>query len=866
MVIESPNEATFAWIAWSDPGTYELFQNNSMIEEGDWHGSGAFKLHLLDLPDGLYNYTLSINDQANEIVRNQKFILVPGYLLVTPPESPQNLVIDISENSIELDWEAPVFDGNLPVIGYNVYRGSRPGALTLLAELGVVFNYTDNSITIGTINIYAVHAVNALGEGLPSNIVSNLESHNPIVINSNEDFQTQGWPGDGTEENPFMISGLNITSSLTCISISNVNVFVEIEGCIFANNPNEYHYGTFGIYLENVTNINIKASYTSRKERGIYFTRSADCTVNGTYIDAEYQGVCIENSRGMNVTDTTMKNENGWFGYGIYIWQSRDAYVSNCTFFDIDNGIFIDSSILCQISDCDFSRVYQGIILYDSASCLVYACTMTDLGGAGIRLRESVNCAFSNITLIGDGVSISGNNITTWNHMFNNVTIDHKLLGFFFDTVGATINATKYSQLFIVYCQEVSVEGHYDANMSYGMHVAFSDGLQIIDVSLSELILENTTNSRVYNITSIGKSGDIIISLCEDLLFENLTFQREYWQWGRIRFTDSDRITIRDSIIRTRDDAISLYGTNDCVLEKLVIDFNWRGIFIDFSRNCTIRNVTLASPWSAYGITLEYSTDSLLEDVTLIFCGVEIIGYELEHWIHTFNNVTANGKQLGYFYQVEYRTIEGNDYAQLFIVDSHDIVVQNASFSNITMGLQFAYSDNCRVTDVELSDLFGYAPNLFSCESIIIENLSFHDNSNPFIIQTSSDILIHHSQFNDSYGGIDVSVSSLNCTIVENSFENADTAIRISDSIGCSISRNSIINGWRGFALYGLELSYITDNQIVDCYEGIRLQYSTNNYVTNNTVRRVYRGLRIVGGQENQITNNRIFDCSSIGI
>jgi parallel beta-helix repeat protein len=598
LLIESPIEATFAWIVWSDPGTYELFQNNSMIEEGDWLGSGAFKLQLLDLPDGLYNYTLSINDQANEIATNQKFILVPDYLLVTPPESPQNLVIAISENSIELDWEAPVFDGNLPVIGYNVYRGSRPGAFTLLVELGVVFNYTDNSITIGTINIYAVHAVNALGEGLPSNIVSNLESHNPIVISSNEDFQTQGWPGDGTEENPFRISVLNITSNLTCINISNVNVFVEIEGCIFVNNPDEYHYGTFGIYLENVTNTNIRASYTSGKDRGIFFTQSTNCTVNDTFIDGQYQGICIENSRGINVTDTTMKNEYGWFGYGIYIWQSRNAYVSNCTFFDIDNGIFIDSSILCQISDCDFSLVYQGIFLYYSASCLVYACTMTDLGGAGIR--------------------------STWNHMFNNVTIDNKLLGFFFDTVGATINATKYSQLFIAYCQEVSVEGHYDANMSYGMHVAFSDGLQIIDVSLSELILENTTNSRVYNITSIGKSGDIIISLCEDLLFENLTFQREYWQWGRIRFTDSDRITIRDSIIRTRDDAISLYGTNDCVLEKLVIDFNWRGIFIDFSRNCTIRNVALTSTWSAYGITLEYTTESILEDVTLIFCGVEV--------------------------------------------------------------------------------------------------------------------------------------------------------------------------------------------------------------------------------------------------
>jgi len=52
--------------------------------------------------------------------------------------------------------------------------------------------------------------------------------HDPIVIDEDSDFNNQGWPGSGTEESPYVIEGLDITSDGNCISISNTNVHFRI--------------------------------------------------------------------------------------------------------------------------------------------------------------------------------------------------------------------------------------------------------------------------------------------------------------------------------------------------------------------------------------------------------------------------------------------------------------------------------------------------------------------------------------------------------------------------------------------------------------------------------------------------------------
>ena len=78
-------------------------------------------------------------------------------------------------------------------------------------------------------------------------------SHDPIVINSNYDFINQGWPGSGTESDPWIIEGLEIDglNEWKCIDINNVEGHFEIRDCYLYHS--ESVYTTIGISLEYVT-------------------------------------------------------------------------------------------------------------------------------------------------------------------------------------------------------------------------------------------------------------------------------------------------------------------------------------------------------------------------------------------------------------------------------------------------------------------------------------------------------------------------------------------------------------------------------------------------------------------------------------
>jgi parallel beta-helix repeat protein len=60
-----------------------------------------------------------------------------------------------------------------------------------------------------------------------------LTPHVPVFIEGTEDFELQGWPGEGTEEEPYLISGLNITRDLDTVLISIKNTFAHflIQDC-----------------------------------------------------------------------------------------------------------------------------------------------------------------------------------------------------------------------------------------------------------------------------------------------------------------------------------------------------------------------------------------------------------------------------------------------------------------------------------------------------------------------------------------------------------------------------------------------------------------------------------------------------------
>ena len=71
--------------------------------------------------------------------------------------------------------------------------------------------------------------------GLDTNQLADYEEHDPILITSDDDFETQGWPGNGTLENPYAIEDLMISAEYECIKLGWTQAHFVIRNCLFTD-------------------------------------------------------------------------------------------------------------------------------------------------------------------------------------------------------------------------------------------------------------------------------------------------------------------------------------------------------------------------------------------------------------------------------------------------------------------------------------------------------------------------------------------------------------------------------------------------------------------------------------------------------
>ena len=112
-------------------------------------------------------------------------------------------------------------------------------------QMIIADNWTSNEIQSGP-------------EDSDSRTLSDYVPHGEIRIDSNAEFESQGWPGNGTQENPYIIEGFQIGSSIG-IRIDRTSVFFVIRNCRLVSS------GT-GIYLArlgkgSIENCEIVGSY-----------------------------------------------------------------------------------------------------------------------------------------------------------------------------------------------------------------------------------------------------------------------------------------------------------------------------------------------------------------------------------------------------------------------------------------------------------------------------------------------------------------------------------------------------------------------------------------------------------------------------
>ena len=91
---------------------------------------------------------------------------------MTVPGSPTGLTATPGNTQVALAWTPPASNGGSPITGYRIYRGTTPGAASLVATIGLVTTYTDLALTNGTTYYYQVAASNVAGVGARSAEVS----------------------------------------------------------------------------------------------------------------------------------------------------------------------------------------------------------------------------------------------------------------------------------------------------------------------------------------------------------------------------------------------------------------------------------------------------------------------------------------------------------------------------------------------------------------------------------------------------------------------------------------------------------------------------------------------------------------------
>jgi parallel beta-helix repeat protein len=163
-------------------------------------------------------------------------------------------------------------------------------------------------------------SVNAQFPQNPDQIVLDAEyrTSEPIVITGNQEFVTQNWTGSGTQLDPFVISGLNISFDF-CISISDTTEWFVIRDCHLESNSSS----GATIVLNNVTRGRIQNSFIGGEMTGIYLYNTENCVVRRNRIRGLVVGILLQNSMECTV---------------------RENIVHSC-----EVGIRLDNSVECDV-------------------------------------------------------------------------------------------------------------------------------------------------------------------------------------------------------------------------------------------------------------------------------------------------------------------------------------------------------------------------------------------------------------------------------------------------------------------------------------------------------------------------------------
>jgi parallel beta-helix repeat protein len=707
-----------------------------------------------------------------------------------------------------------------------------------------------------------VSTTSTQGDGttsVPEHDFQTTQVFNPVIyISTNMGFETMGFPGDGTESNPFVIQDMRFSTLAYGISIVGTDVYFIIRNCTFqgggtgillilAENgriENCSFSGEFtGVDLESVSNCQISNSHFLGVQNGVVLNDAVNCTIENVIVDLEYgisaincefsegiliskcmiqdespfssEGIAVRNSANVEIEETTIQEVD----FGIEITESNFIHVDNVS---IDTRVFCISVIqssVCTISNSSLNGGDFQIVSFDSYSCVISDCVFDAQSHSEIEIRNSEDFLIRNCTFIETILVIMGDTLAHWTHTVSNVTNEGKEIGYFRNLDTVSLNTSEYHQIFIINSENVDISNAFDDSPLFSLDVHYSESCDVENVSLidslySWITIADSNQIQIINFNTTESLRGFQVHYCNDVIVSNANLVST-----RLQFINSIRMNLESSFV----DILFLVDSSTCS----VSDSNLTILSLDSIHRCSFERLQIAYPVRIYGV---YAAN----------------------WEHSFSDVFVQGRAFGYFYNYHLIEIDADDFGQLYFALCSDVTIHSDQEQDLYK-LDGIYCDGFTINDIVIlnDDLAGIS--FLDSSGISFTRVVFTGRM-AIEFEESNNVLIENCTFYDTDLGISgftyYRIMSCNFT---------HSGIYFEDVINLEFKNNHVDLNFRGFSIVNPTVCDIENNTIFSSFSGIRVFSPYDCNITGNVIENGYYGLYLSDITNTTISYNQIY-------
>ncbi len=756
---------------------------------------------------------------------------------------------------------------------------------------------------------------------------AHYEHRDPIHISGDENFRDRAvieeWPGDGSEDNPFIIEGYNISDSPnTLISIADTSSFFILRNNFLAGLDQNQN----ALECHNVHNGIIQNNIIFNSLNGIGFYGSEDnFIINNTVYQNRQVGIRLEGSNSNKIHNNSAFQNNE---HGIWLFDSKHNLLSSNIGFDntycgiklvassdanvlVNNFVFNndESGIWLSSSDANFlynnsAQTNSGMGIDCTDLCFDNIVTRNFLSNNaefGIKIDNSdshqivennflSNAPFLPAQAYDDGLG----NLFTNNYWNDHTSPDVNADGFVDTTY--LVEGGLNSDPFPLTSQIEFIPIIIDSNESFGatalQHSWSGDG-----TFLNPYIIDNLSFIGVPLNVDFAILNELDLNLFEirntDVFFQISHCLFSGGTNGIFLSNVTNGHLVNNTVLSCRFGILLDHSANNSFAHNFLAT-NYVGIGVGHQSNhCSLIMNNLSNNLRG-GIAVFFSSTSIILNNSFHNDGLYLFGWDIETSVqsHVSGNI-INGKPLLFWQNISNRTVPANagqiilvncsgieitdqilsgSVSGLFATYCTNLTIQNSYFSsNSDEGLWFWHVENSLISNNTIRDT-GYSGialyNTFN--STVSQNTVF--TSDEYGVHCFNSTNIHLSHNTLSYTGfvsIDIGLSTNISCQGNDIFHSNDSGISIWDSFSCTLSDNSISNtDWSSITVYSSQHCTLRRNTISDSgNEGIFMLASNHTRVESNSISyAISTGIVIESSKIDFIYNNTIFFTEEQGI